>query len=217
MNAVKKTNQKLSVAHYRRAQPLFKTIKQLVTEKTIGEIRFARLSLYKPSLTSQDLLVEKAAWRVDPLLAGGGLFHDLSPHQLDLMYYFFGEIDKTCGIANRQGSLYNADDMVSGNILFKSGVQFSGVWCFNVSPHDQKDECEIIGERGKIIFSFFEHKPVTMIVDGETKIFSFDALQHVQQPMIENVVNYFLDESPNPCSAEEGVEVMKLIDAFTKK
>ncbi len=217
MNAVKATNQKLSVAHYRRAQPLFKKIKQLVSEKAIGEIRFARLSLYKSSLSANDLKVEKTAWRVDPSLAGGGLFHDLSPHQLDLMYYFFGEIDKTCGIGNRQGSLYAADDMVSGNILFKSGVQFSGVWSFNVSSQDEKDECEIVGEKGKIVFSFFENKPVAMIVDGETKTFSFDALQHVQQPMIENVVNYFLDEGTNPCSAEEGVEIMKLMDAFTEK
>jgi hypothetical protein len=35
--------------------------------------------------------------------------------------------------------------------------------------------------------------------------------------MIEQVVNYFLDEGPNPCSAEEGVKVMKLIDQFAMK
>jgi hypothetical protein len=32
--------------------------------------------------------------------------------------------------------------------------------------------------------------------------------------MIENVVNYFLDKGPNPCSGEEGVKIMELIDAF---
>jgi predicted dehydrogenase len=217
MNAAKDTGQKLSVAHYRRGQPLFRKIRQLIHEKAIGETRFARLSLYKSSLSPGDLKVEKTAWRVDPALAGGGLFHDLSPHQLDLMYFFFGEPDKVCGIANSQTGLYKADDMVSGNILFKNGVQFSGIWCFNVSPQDEKDECEIFGEKGKIVFSFFEHKPIKVIIDGETQTYSFEALQHVQQPMIENVVNYFLDEGPNPCSAEEGVEVMKLIDKFTSK
>ena len=35
------------------------------------------------------------AWRVDKSVAGGGLFNDLSPHQLDLMYYFFGEPGKS--------------------------------------------------------------------------------------------------------------------------
>ena len=217
MNAVKKTNGKLAVAHYRRAQPLFKKIKQLVADKAIGDTRFARLSLYKKSYTQEDLNFEKTACRVDPALAGGGLFHDLSPHQLDLMYYFFGEPAKATGIANNQAELYAADDMVTGNILFQSGVQFSGIWCFNVASTDEEDRCEIIGDKGKIIFSFFEHRPITVVIDGKSETISFDPLQHVQQPMIEQVVNYFLDEGPNPCSAEEGVKVMKLIDQFTMK
>jgi len=208
---------KLVVAHYRRAQPLFQKIKDLITEKAIGEIRFARLAFYKKPLSPEELTIEKTAWRVDPALAGGGLFHDLAPHQLDLMYHFFGEVDKASGLANNQASIYAADDMVTGSILFKNGVQFSGVWCFNVAERDEEDSCEIVGDKGKIIFSFFKQQPITVIADGKTEIFSFDALQHVQQPMIEQVVNYFLDEGPNPCNAEEGVKVMKLIDQFAMK
>lgn len=217
MKAVVEKNGKLVVAHYRRAQPLFQKVKQLLADKIIGDIRFARLAMYKRSLSKEELSTEKTAWRVDPALAGGGLFHDLAPHQLDLMYHFFGEVDKASGFANKQASLYAADDMVTGNILFKNGVQVSGVWCFNVAERDEEDSCEIVGDKGKIIFSFFKQQPVTVIADGKTEIFSFDTLQHVQQPMIEQVVNYFLDEGPNPCSAEEGVKVMKLIDQFSMK
>ena len=216
-NAARKANQKLTVAHYRRAQPLFQKIKQLITDKLIGDTRFARLSLYKPSLTAAEMQVEKTAWRIDPSHAGGGLFHDLSPHQIDLMYYFFGEPVKAMGIANNQAGLYKADDIVSGNILFKNGVQFAGTWSFGVSAADDKDECEILGSKGKIIFSFFEHKPITVIVDGKSETYQFDPLQHVQQPMIEKTVSFFLDKGPNPCSGEEGVQVMKLIDDFANK
>jgi hypothetical protein len=35
--------------------------------------------------------------------------------------------------------------------------------------------------------------------------------------MIEAVVAYFLGENTNPCPAEDGVEVMRLIEAFTTK
>lgn len=210
-------NGKLVVAHYRRAQPLFQKIKSLVAEKAIGEIRFARLACYKKSLSEEDLKIEKTAWRVDPALAGGGLFHDLAPHQLDLMYHFFGAVDKARGFANNQAALYAADDMVSGNILFKSGVQFSGIWCFNVAEQDEEDSCEIVGDKGKIVFSFFKHEPVNVIIEGGKQAFTFDALQHVQQPMIEQVVNYFRGETTNPCSGHDGVEVMKLIDQFTMK
>jgi predicted dehydrogenase len=205
------------VAHYRRAQPLFQKVKQLLAEKKIGDIRFVRSQLYKPAQSREELLVPKAAWRVDPEIAGGGLFHDLSPHQLDLMYYFFGKPRKVSGIAIHQAGLYNADDLVAGNILFDNGVVFDGVWCFNVAKEDDKDFCEIVGEKGKISFSFFEHKLLTMTVDGKTENFVFEPLQHVQQPMIEKVVAYFLDEGPNPDSGEEGTTVMKMIDDLTKK
>lgn len=213
----KEKNQKLVVAHYRRAQPLFSRIKQLVDEKVIGDTRFARLEMYKKTLTPDDLKSPQKAWRVNEADSGGGIFHDLAPHQLDLMYYFFGTPVSMSGMAANQTRVYDADDIVTGNILFESGVLFNGLWSFNVPETDEKDHCEIVGEKGKISFSFFEHRPITLTIDGKTESLSFDALQHVQQPMIQKVVNYFLEEEPNPCSGEEGVEVMRMIDRFVGK
>jgi len=209
-------NIKLVVAHYRREQPRFKKIKQLLHEKTIGEILFAHIELYKSPLTKKELADPRNAWRVNPAVAGGGLFHDLAPHQLDLMYYFFGEAEKAKGFATNQGKNYSADDMVEGNILFKNGVVFSGTWCFNVFTEGAKDQCEIIGTNGKISFSVFSGNDITLFIDNETTTLSFEDLQHVQQPMIEATVKYFLGEASNPCNGFEGADVMRLIEAFVK-
>ena len=217
MNVANEKNIKLVVAHYRREQPMFKKIKHLLAEKSIGDIRFVRLEFLKKSLTKEELLVPKNAWRVDAAIAGGGLFHDLAPHQLDLMYYFFGETDKVNGIALNQQELYNADDIVSGNILFKNGVLFNGLWCFTIDENEEKDLCEIVGSKGQINFSVFGDPKIMMTVEGKKENFLFDALQHVQQPMIEKVVDYFLDEGPNPCNAEDGVKVMEMMEGLTTK
>ncbi len=208
-------NVKMTVAHYRRAQPIFQKIKQLLDEKRIGDTRFVRLDLYKKALSKEELAIDKTAWRVDPAIAGGGLFYDLAPHQLDLLYYFFGEIDKVYGISINQSGLYKADDITSGIIQFKNRVQFSGTWSFAVAADNEKDSCEIIGDSGTIQFSFFDHKPVMLTTNRKTETFVFDPLVHVQQPMIEKVVEYFLGESPNPCSGDEGVTVMQLLDRFS--
>jgi len=210
-------NIKLSVAHYRREQPRFKKIKQLIHNKAIGKILFAHIELYKPPLTKAELTDTRNAWRVDPSIAGGGLFHDLAPHQLDLMYYFFGDVQKATGIATNQGTNYAADDMVAGNILFKNGIAFSGTWCFNASPEMVTDQCEIIGAAGKISFSVFSGNTIAIIVNGQTTTLSFGDLRHVQQSMIEATVKYFLGEGLNPCSGYEGAEVMRLIGAFVSK
>lgn len=206
---------KLSVAHYRRQQPLFKKIKQLLDEKTIGDIRLVQLSLYKTPFTPEQLSHPHFAWRVDPAVSGGGLFHDLAPHQLDILYYFFGPVQTVHGMAINQGGFYKADDLVTGNMLFKNGTAFSGTWCFTADR--STDQCEIIGSRGSISFSMFDHAPVEVIVANKTSSYSFDALLHVQQPMIEAVVQFFLGNAPNPCSGEEGAEVMRLMEGFIIK
>jgi predicted dehydrogenase len=215
VKAAIETNQKLVVAHYRRAQPFYIKIKELIEDNAIGNVLLARIECYKKPLTDKEMADPGRAWRVDPARAGGGLFHDLSPHQLDMMLYLFGEVGRSSGIATGQGNLYKADDIVSGSILFKNKVLFNGVWCFNVAPELEKDNCEIIGTQGKISFSFFEHKPILLTHNGKTETIVIDPLQHVQQPMIEKIVDYFLDKQPNPCSGETGLKVMELIDSFT--
>jgi predicted dehydrogenase len=208
-------NLKLVVAHYRREQPRFKKVKQLIDDKAIGEILYARIELSKPPLTKQEMADPMIVWRIDPAIAGGGLFHDLSPHQLDLMHYFFGPVKKVMGVSTNQGKIYDADDMVTGNILFENNVAFSGTWCFNAPAG--VDICEIIGTAGKISFAVFSEHTITVTIKGNTEIISFDPLQHVQQPMIEATVKYFLDKGPNPDSGNEGAEVMRLIEAFAGK
>jgi predicted dehydrogenase len=208
---------KLVVAHYRRCFPLFRKIKQLIEEKAIGDVRFARIETYKKTITATEMADPGRAWRVDAAVAGGGLFHDLSPHQLDLIYYFFGEIESASGRAVSQTKVYEADDLVTGNILFKNGVVFDGLWCFNVAEELEKDSCEIIGSKGKVSFAFFENKPVQLTIDGKTESISFEPIQHVQQPMIQEIVDHFLGKGPNPCSGDDGVKIMRLIDAFVGK
>lgn len=206
---------KLSVAHYRRAQPLFIKLKELLLTDTIGDIRFVDLKFLKPALTREELEQEGKKWRVDPAVSGGGLFHDLAPHQLDLMLYLLGDIKNAGGYSLNQGGMYNADDIVTGSILFKNQAVFQGTWCFTVPEEEAKDTCEIIGTEGKIRFSVFGEPDIEIIKKGRTGTIHFEKLEHVQQPMIEAVVQYFLGEGENPGTAQDGVEVMRIIDAFT--
>ncbi len=205
----------LVVAHYRRQQPRFKKLLQLIHEKTIGDILLVRLDLQKPPTTEAEMANPMIAWRINPAIAGGGHFHDLATHQLDLMYYLFGAVQKVTGVATNQGETYDADDMVAGNLLFENGVVFSGTWCFNAPK--EVDSCEIIGTKGRITLSIFNEHTLTISVGEENTVLTFDTLQHVQQPMIEATVQYFLGDGPNPCTAEEGAEIMRLMQEMVAR
>jgi len=214
-NVAAEKNIPMVVAHYRRQQPRFQKLKQLLVDKAIGDVLFVTMQLSKTPLTNNDLTDPKIAWRVDPAVAGGGLFHDLAPHQLDLLYYFFGPVEEVTGVATTQGNAYTAADMVAGTILFKSGVVFTGTWCFN-APADV-DIFEITGTAGTITLSTFAGDTITVKTNGQEEVLTFDKLPHVQQPMIQAVVNYFNDEGENPCTAHEGAEIMRLIEVITAK
>ena len=206
---------KLTVAHYRREQPLFLKIRSLLAEHSIGDIRFVNLKMLQPK---QNDLIAKAEenWRLNPAVAGGGLFHDLAPHQLDLMLYYFGNTKSFHGISVNQSGEENVDDLVTGHILFENDIVFTGVWCFTVSNGMNEDICEIYGSKGKISFPMFGHE-INLTIKEKTETLKFEALQHVEQPMIEKVVSYFLDQAENPCSAEEAIKTMELLDGFTSK
>ncbi len=206
-------NIKLCVAHYRRQQPLFKKIKQLLDDGAIGNVRLVQLSLHKTPFTKEQLENPHYAWRVNPAIAGSGLFYDLAPHQLDILYYFFGAVKTVKGISLNQAGLYGADDIVAGTMVFENGIVFNGNWCF--SANESADVCEIKGSNGSIKFSMFNYTPVELTVNGNTTLFPFESLQHVQQPMIEQVVQHFLGNAPNPCSGKEGADVMRLMESFT--
>ncbi|WP_207427183.1 Gfo/Idh/MocA family protein [Pedobacter sp. SYSU D00535] len=211
--AEKESQTKLTVAHYRRGLPLFLKIKEAVESGLIGDVRFVHLQMLQPA-QSQIITQTEDNWRVNPEVSGGGLFHDLAPHQLDLMLYFFGKVKSYSGYSGNQAGLYPADDIVTGSMLFENGVIFNGTWCFTVPPEETKDIVQIVGSEGKIEFTVFGANYFMLYRDGKEEKIEFEMPQHIQQPMIQWVVEYFKGERSNPCSAEVGVEVMKIMDSF---
>lgn len=213
-DAVKQSKARLVVAHYRRAVPMFLYIKQLLDKKTIGDVRTVQIRMWQSS-RPQLVADVKHQWRVDPTLSGGGYFHDLAPHQLDLMLYYFGPPQTYHGYSINQAKNYKADDHVCGQIVFKNQVVVNGSWCFNVAESEIIDSCEIIGAKGKISFPFFGKKVTWHNDDTEQQIINFEHPEHIQQPLIEKIVAYFNGQIPNPSPIEDAIIVMDMMDAFS--
>lgn len=211
--ALKTSKSKLTVAHYRRQLPMFLKVKQLINDGEIGEIRCVDLQLLQP-LKTDIIAVTEHNWRTNKRISGGGLFHDLAPHQLDLIYYLFGDYHKAHGYALNQSKSYEADDVVNGIIQLKNGIQCRGLWAFNVNDSSTTDELKIYGSLGEIKLAIFGNQ-VEIIKNGTTEVLKFEHPDHVQQPMIAATVNYFLGKRDNPCAAQEGLRIMELIDTFS--
>ncbi len=209
----KDSSNKVTVAHYRRAQPVFIKLKELIDNKAIGDVRFIDLKLFQKS-GSDAIAKTEENWRVNPEISGGGLFFDLAPHQLDMLIYIFGKPLTVHGFSKNQSGKENVADITVGQIAFSNNVIFNGVWCFNSHPDNEIEQCEIIGSEGKITFSFFNSN-LSLTKNGKTINFSFPPMQHVQQDMIEKTVQYFLgEEEKNPCSLEDALMSLEVMEVF---
>lgn len=201
---------KASVAHYRRGLPLFKKIRLLLKSGVIGE---PSLVLVNTLQAPTQKVRAPHYWRVNPEISGGGLFFDLAPHQLDIFYWLFGPPIDVRGFSTNQKKGYAAPDLTDVEIVFKNNVYLHALWAFNVGSSAEGETTEIIGDKGKIKFSFFRTSDIEVsTADGQERI-SMEYPVNIQQPMIDEVVKYFRNEGPNPCSLEDALVTMRIMDS----
>jgi len=202
---------KVSVAHYRRGLQLFNKIKQLVNDGAIGKVKLILLRTLQP-VASKIITQTDDNWRINPGISGGGLFHDLSPHQLDIIYWIFGTPQQADVQAANQGKFYNAPDLAIVQLAFANDIYFNGVWNFNVAETATADLCEIIGDKGSIRFSFFRVSKIELTTGSGAETFELEYPINIQQPHINNVVRFFRGEDINPCTLEDALVTMRVMD-----
>lgn len=201
VNAAKEAGKPLFVAHYRRALPYFVKVKELVKCGAIGKPLTVRVELLRAPLES-DTNPAMHSWRVNPEVAGGGYLLDLAPHTIDILDFILGRIADVHGFAANLGKLYSAEDTVAVSFLFESGVLGTASWSFVTTPKAAVDSIEIVGTRGKITFSTFEFTPIVLQNDEGTQSFDFEKPKHIQQPLIQTIVDELLGRGECPSKGE---------------
>jgi len=216
INAARSSGIKLFTAYYRRALPYFLKIKELLDNKRIGKIQTVNIQYYR-SASESDKIYEKQSWRVRKDIAGGGYFYDMAPHTLDILDFLIGKITDTKAYISNKGGFYKVEDTISAIFHFDNGVTGTGQWCYVSSPSGEKDLVEITGEKGKIIFNTFDFKPIQLITSDGYKEFITEQPEHIQQPLIQTIVNELRGIGQCPSTGESGARTSWVIDKMFGK
>ncbi|MEQ8472597.1 MAG: Gfo/Idh/MocA family oxidoreductase [Marinoscillum sp.] len=202
----------LYTAYYRRALPNFLKVKDLIERGAIGAVRFVEVRMAKPP--QPDIIThQENHWRVDPEVSGGGYFYDLASHQLDFLDFLFGPIKKASGTSANQGGLYTAEDLVVASFEFESGVLGTGSWCFSTGETSDKDLTTIVGSKGEISYASFGSNEITLKTDKKgSETFSFEMPKHIQQPLIQQVVDDLLGLGDCVSSGQSGARTNKVME-----
>lgn len=216
INACNKAGVPLFVAYYRRALPKFIKLKELIKNE-IGEVRLIQIEMLKPLVP--DIIAKITNnWRVQPHISGGGYFHDVACHQLDLMDFLFGPIVNATGFSTNQGNIYPADDIVTASFSFANHILGTGSWCYTAGRINEKELTTITGSKGKIEFSTFGDSPI--IVDSEItgrKEYNFVAPQHIEEPMIRLIVDDLSGRGNCPCPGTVGIRTNQVMEKICNR
>ncbi len=202
----------LFVAYYRRGLEKYVTAKRMIEADEIGEVRFVRVTMHStPDVEPGARERGELPWRLRRESSGGGLVLDVGSHGLDLLDFFFGPIADVRGFASNQAGLYDVEDSVSGSWIFESGIHGTGVWCFVV--YDTDDRIDIYGSKGKLSFSILDvGGPIELVAKGRERRFDFTPPDHVQQPLIQSVVDELRGSGRCPSTGESALRTDWVLD-----
>ena len=211
------TGQPCFVAYYRRYLPYFNKVREIVQRGVIGKVVNVQVRFAVPPRELDYTKPEELPWRLQPDIAGGGYFYDLAPHQLDLLQMFFGVILDAEGISTNRAHLYQTEDAVSACFRFENGLSGSGMWCFVAHESAREDTIEIIGDRGKLLFSVFDYTPIQLYTSEGHQQIVVPNPPYVQFPLIKCVIEHLQGLAVCECTSVSATPVNWALDRILGK
>ncbi|MBT3193653.1 MAG: Gfo/Idh/MocA family oxidoreductase [Verrucomicrobia bacterium] len=201
-------------------------MKKEVDSGALGEIYFARTIWHR-----RRGLPGFGGWFGTKALSGGGALIDLGVHRLDLALWLMGNPKPTyvmastydhigSAMAAAQDKHFDVEDLAVALIKFENGatLEVEASWAANIKERELM-ETRLMGTRGGLV-----QRNLNEGYEFEAELFlerngsQFDMRPHAPIPdavsSIHHFVNCIVDDVPHTATAEEGVTVMKLLDAI---
>lgn len=212
VNAFEAKNLPVFAAYYRRQLPRFVKAKELLDANAIGTI--TGLHVAYATNFHQRVDPKNPPWRIHAEHAGGGLFFDLASHALDVIDYMVGPLNHVSGQAQNITQVYDVEEIVSlrFGIHNTHGVG-TGLWNFASQTHE--DHITIYGTQGKLAMACFAHPRLTLITQDDEQIFDLPDPPHVQQPLIQSIVNELNGNGQCPSTARSAARTANVMDIAT--
>ncbi|HEX8833801.1 MAG TPA: Gfo/Idh/MocA family oxidoreductase, partial [Abditibacteriaceae bacterium] len=199
----------LFVAFYRRGLPRFVKAKELIESGAIGQISAVVVRYSSPAHRHD--YSGGLPWRLQAEHAGAGLFLDLGSHTLDALDFMLGPLDNVSGVAANIASAYDVEDCVAASFRI-AGAPGSALW--NFAAPGSEDLIEITGTQGRITFPTFGNDPVRLESEVGVQEFDLPNPPHVQQPLIQRMVNELRGVGTCPSTGETAARTSLVMDTM---
>jgi 1,5-anhydro-D-fructose reductase (1,5-anhydro-D-mannitol-forming) len=206
IDAFKARDLPLWVAYYRRALPRFLLVRDLLADRVIGTVTSVHVDV-AAALAPQK---GTADWRLDPAVAGAGLFFDLASHCFDLIDFLLGPVTEVWGVAANTGGAYAAEDVTAAAFGIGRRVLGTGTWNFNAAR--TIDVMTFRGSEGELRTPVFADTDVIVSRGGDDQVHVVRNPPHVHQPLIQAIVNELRGGESSPSTGESAARTSGVLD-----
>ena len=230
VDAAKRTGKKLGINFSYRFRYQSQAMKDLIDSGIAGDIYYGRSVWLRrrgiPGLAKEG----HGNWFFDKSKSGGGPLIDLGVHRLDLALWLMGYPEPEwvlastynhlgTEIAGAAGKTYGVEDFATAMVKFRNGatLQLDASWAANIKEKDQIST-RLLGRKGGVYqYNTDEHYGFETEYYCEVAGKQYDGKLHgtgeVPDPYT-SFVNAVRDNTEYLVRPEEGVTVMKLLDAI---
>jgi predicted dehydrogenase len=226
--AAKKAGKRLGINFSFRFTPQSFAMKRLVEAGELGDIYFGRTIWHR-----RRGMPGFGGWFGTKELSGGGPLIDLGVHRLDLALWLmdYPEPEWVMGsaynhiaseAAAKEGKHFDVEDLACGMIKFKNGatLELEASWAGNIKERERMST-RLLGTKGGLYqYNLKEGYEFHVEYYTEKNGCHYDMHLHPPVPGCNNSYYTFVDalvkDEPFVVAPEQGVTVMKLLDAIYK-
>ncbi|MBQ4106107.1 MAG: Gfo/Idh/MocA family oxidoreductase [Lentisphaeria bacterium] len=239
LDTAKRCGKKLGIDFSYRFTPQSRAMKELVESGILGNIYYARTVWLRrrgiPGMAKNNFNTNSGApmgsWFFNKAESGGGPLIDLGVHRLDLALWLMGYPEPSCvmgstycalapELTRRQGLDYTVEDFACAMIKFKNGatLELDASWASNIRENEQMST-RLLGEKGGLYqYNLNETYRYDVELYQEIDGRQYDTKLHTPCPEPPGAFQLFVDavrdDTPFLVQPEEGVTVMRLLDAI---
>lgn len=226
LDAAERAGKRLMINFSFRFNPQSAALKKEVDAGTLGDIYFGRTVWHRrrgiPALGS---------WFGQKKLSGGGPLIDLGVHRLDLALWLMGYpqpewvIGNTYSpiaarLASEQNLDFDVEDFAAGLVKFKNGamLEVEASWAANLKETDLMST-RLLGSKGGLVQKnlddgFLFDAEIFVERNGSQFNLRLSSVGSAPMSAMEHFVDCILEDKPHIAGGEEGLVVMKLLDAI---
>jgi predicted dehydrogenase len=220
------TGKRLMINFSFRFTPQSWQLKKEVESGTLGDVYFASTQWMR-----RRGLPGFGGWFGQKAQSGGGPLIDLGVHRLDLALWLMGYPEPAwvmgntynaigSRLAEEQGKPFDVEDMAAAMIQFKDGssLQLIASWASNIKE-GELIETRLLGTEGGLVQrNLNEGYQFEAELYVERNGCQYNMQPHGLIPNVGSAMHHFADcilnDQPHTATAEEGLTVMKLLDAI---